>query len=574
MSDLSFLRDIVIILTLALVVVSIFLRLKVPTIAGFILAGILIGPKGLGLVGNAHQVELFAEIGVALLLFGIGLELSLDKLRRLWRPILIGGVLQVTLTILISYAVGRLWGISGASALFIGFLVSVSSTAIVLRGLERRGEVDAPHGRLTLGILVFQDLSVVPMMLLIPFLVASAGGAEIGAKLSDLFSALGRALGILIVVLLAARLIVPRLLSFVAGARQRQLFIMAVLLVCMGTAWFASSGGVSLAIGAFLAGLVVAGSEYRHQALVDLIPFREVFTSMFFISVGMLMAPVVFIQDFAPISLLLLAILLGKALVIFISGMIMRLPLRVTALAAVALAQVGEFSFVLMNAGRGSGLLDPELETHLIAAAILSMLITPFAISFGPKLASGVGKVRVLARLMKVSTAEEARSRTDALRGHVIIGGYGFTGLELAYALKEAGVQYVIAELNPENIRRATEAGEPIYFGDVTNADALTHLGVERASELILAINDPTANERAVKATRSVAPNLHIIVRTRYLLDIEPLLEAGASEIVPAELEAAVEVTSRVLRRHQVEPNLLAELYTRIRSHRDEPTAV
>ncbi len=573
MEDLSFLKDIVIILTLALIVVSVFHQFKIPAIAGFILAGILIGPKGFGLVADSHEVELFAEIGVALLLFGIGLEMSLEKLRRLWRPIILGGLLQVGLTILISYTLGRLFGLSHPAALFVGFLLSVSSTAIVLRGLDRRGEVEAPHGRLTLGILVFQDLSVVPMMLLIPFLAASAGGTETGASLPDLFSALGRALGILIVVLLAARMIVPRLLAFVAATRQRHLFVLAVLLVCIGTAWFAASGGVSLAIGAFLAGMVVAGSEFRHQALADLIPFREAFTSMFFISIGMLLAPAVFVEDFTPIALLLVAILLGKSLVIFLSGIILRLPLRVTALTAVALAQVGEFSFVMINTAAGTGILTSSLETHLIAAAILSMLITPFAIRFGPKLAAGVGKVRALTKLMKVSTAAEAHEKTGGLRDHVIIGGYGFTGVEVAYALKEAGINYVITDLNPENIRRASDAGEQVYFGDITNADTLVHLGAARASELVLAINDPSANERAVKAARSVAPDLHIIVRTRYLLDIEPLLAAGASEIIPAELEAAVEVTSRLLRRHQVDPYLLAELYTRIRSHREDPVA-
>ncbi|MCH7878455.1 MAG: cation:proton antiporter [candidate division Zixibacteria bacterium] len=573
MAELDFLKDIVVILTLALIVVSVFHRLKIPAIAGFILAGVLIGPKGLGLVDDSHQVELFAEIGVALLLFGIGLEMSLDRLRRLWRPIIIGGMLQVGLTILISYAIGRLFGLSGPAALFVGFLLSISSTAIVLRGLDQRGEVEAPHGRLTLGILVFQDLSVVPMMLLIPFLAASAGGIESGAALPDLLSALGRALGILIVVLFAARMLVPRLLAFVAETRQRHLFVLAVLLVCIGTTWFAASGGVSLAIGAFLAGMVVAGNQFRHQALADLIPFREAFTSMFFISIGMLLAPAVFVDEFTPIALLLVAILLGKSLVVFLSGIIMRLPLRVTALTAFALAQVGEFSLVMITTAAGSGLLDGQLETHLLAAAILSMLITPFAIRYGPHLAAGAGKVRALAKLMKVSTAEEALEKTGGMRDHVIIGGYGFTGVEVAYALKEAGIDYVITDLNPENVRIAADAGEQAYFGDITNADTLVHLGAARASELVLAINDPSANERAVKAARSVAPDLHIIVRTRYLLDVKPLLDAGASEVIPAELEAAVEVTSRLLRRHQVDPDLLAELYSRIRSHREDPAA-
>ncbi|MBD3256785.1 hypothetical protein GF377_00020, partial [candidate division GN15 bacterium] len=548
MADLVYLRDLVIILGLAVAVVATLHRVGVPSIAGFILAGILVGPEGLGVIDDVHKVELLAEIGVALLLFGIGLELSLDRLKRLWVPVMIGGALQVGLTIAATFTAATAFGLAARPAVFVGFLVAVSSTAIVLRGLETRGEIDAPHGRLTLGILVFQDLCVVPMMLLVPVL----GGAD--ASTGELTWALLRALAIVGGVVLAALLIVPRILRIIARTRQRHLFILTVLLVCIGTAWAASSAGVALALGAFLAGLVVAGSEYRHQALADLISFKDVFTSLFFISIGMLFSISRALDSYAEVLLLLAALLIGKFILVFATGMIMRLPLRVSILAGAALAQMGEFSFILMHAAGGTELLAPEFQSNLTAAAILSMLITPFGLILGPHLAAGAGKLRVFTRLMEVASAEELQETGDhTLRDHVIIGGYGFAGRELARVLKEARCPFIVVELSVDNIRQATQDGHRACFGDVTSPEVLYQLDLARARELVLVINDPDAVARSVRAARIVAPDVHIMVRTRYLLDITPLAKAGASEIVPAEREAAVEVVTRVLRRYGLE---------------------
>ncbi|MFZ5980115.1 MAG: cation:proton antiporter, partial [Candidatus Zixiibacteriota bacterium] len=359
MTNLAYLRDLVVILGLAVAVVAVLQRLKIPSIAGFIIAGIIVGPGALAVITDIYEVELLAEIGVALLLFGIGLELSLDRLRRLWWAIVIGGLVQVSLSILVAWAAASLLGFSGRTSLFIGFLLAVSSTAIVLRGLETRGELDAPHGRLTLGILVFQDLCVVPMMLAIPLLSGES------STTGELLKTLGHALLIIIGVLLAARFIVPHALYFIARTRQRHLFVMAVLLVCIGTAWLISQAGVSLALGAFLAGLVVAGSEFRQQALAEMISFKDVFTSIFFISVGMLLVPADVIANFTAVLLLLAAILAGKFLIVFLTAAIMRLPLRACVLTAAALAQVGEFSFILISASQGTELLTTALESSL-----------------------------------------------------------------------------------------------------------------------------------------------------------------------------------------------------------------
>jgi CPA2 family monovalent cation:H+ antiporter-2 len=564
MHDIGYLRDLVIILGFAVAIVSLFHKFKLPSIAGFILAGVLVGPHALGLISDVHKVETLAEIGMALLLFSIGLELSLAKLRRLWKLILAGGFMQVSLSILIAFAVARTWGLSDGTALFIGFLVALSSTAIVLRGLQQGNVVDTPHGRLIVGILVFQDFSVVPMILAIPLLSDSSSLAP------DLVGAMLRSLAIVTGVFLAAHLIVPRVLRFVAGTRQRHLFILTVFLICIGTAWAITRSGASLAIGAFLAGLVVAGSEYRHQALADLISFRDVFASLFFVSVGMLLIPAIILENLLSILILLAVIMVGKSLIVFVTALVIRMPLRVCLLSAVALAQIGEFSFVLFYAARGTDLISQSLESNLLSAAVLSMFLTPFAMAFGPRLAARMGKLRVLSRALEVSTAEDAGSQMRKIHDHVIIGGYGFAGLELARSLKTYSIPHVIVDINIENVRAACAKGVHAYFGDVTSYEVLELLGAARAKELILVINDPFAAERAVRVARSFAPSLHIMVRTNYLLDIEPLLSAGADEVIPAERESAIEVTSRVLRRHNVDSEHISGQLSIIRNRNED----
>jgi len=564
MHELAYLRELVIILAFAVVVVIVFHRFRLPSIAGFILTGILVGPQGLGFVNDAQQVELLAEIGVALLLFGIGVELSLKKLQRLWKLALAGGFLQVGLTTTVVFLIAGTFDISTRSAVFIGLVVALSSTAVVLRGLQQRGEVDAPHGRLILGILIFQDFSVVPIMLLIPLLT----GTELSAGAFTV--TLAKSLGIIVVILLLAVLIVPRILKLVARTRQRQLFILAVFVICLGTAWLVTKSGASLAIGAFLAGLVVSGSDYRHQALADMISFRDVFASLFFVSIGMLLSPDIILTNLIPIMAILVAILIGKAVFVFISAAILKMPFRVCLIAGIALAQVGEFSFILLYAIRETGLIPDSLASSLIAAAILSMFVTPFAMSFGPRLAAGLGKFRHLTGRFEVDSAEGAPEAICTMCDHVIIGGYGFAGRELAQVLENYKIPFVIVDINTENVKRASlETGRAV-FGDVTNPDVLGTLGIDKARELILLINDPGASEQAVRVARELSPRLYIAVRTFYLLDVDPLLKAGADEVIPAEREAAVRVADQLLKRQRIDDHKISEQTTVIRDHSED----
>ena len=539
MPEIGYLWDLVIVLGSAVVVATALRRVGVPSIAGFILAGTLVGPTGLRLVADTRQVEVLAEIGVVLLLFGIGLELSLGHLRRLWKPILLGGSIQVTATVACTAALAVWYGLETGPAVFLGCVVAVSSTAVVLRGLSTRGELDSPHGRLAVGILVFQDLCVVPMLLAVPILA----GAESSTREIALAAVTG--LAILAGVLFAASRVVPYLLAFVAKTRERELFVLTVFLGCFGIAWGLSLAGISLALGAFLAGLIVAGSEFRHQAMSDLIPVREVFASVFFVSVGMLLDVPDVIEHFAPILGLLGLILVGKFMIMLGMGLILRLPLRVAILSAATLCQIGEFSFVLLNAASGTGLLGDALSHNLLVAIILSMLLTPMVIAFGPHLALGADRVPWLNRILGAEPpgfdAHEPHS------DHIIVAGYGRAGREVCHAARDAGFACIAVDVNVDNVRAAKAAGDRAVFGDVTQREVLEELGCRNARLVVVTINDTRATELAVRAIRRTAPDTPVIARALYDIDEDSLRAAGATRVVTAEATTSAVIVSTTL---------------------------
>lgn len=542
MAEVAFLKELVVVFGAAVLVVAVLRRLGVPPIAGLILTGVAAGPAALGLVHDTHDIDRLAEVGVVLLLFGIGLELSLDKLRRIWKAVIIGGSLQVGLSVLVTALVVRGFGLPWTTGVFVGCIVAVSSTAIVLRGLSARGELETPHGRLALGILVLQDLSVVPMMVVVPFL---AGG---NLAAGGLLRAAGVSIAALAAVLIAARLLVPHLLQFVAKVRERDLFVLTVFLICFGTAWLVSHAGISLALGAFLAGLVVAGSEFRHQAMSELIPAREVMASLFMVSVGMLVDVGRIGDNTGAILGLLAAILAGKFIIILLVASVLRLPLRVGILTAAALSQIGEFSFVLLRAASGTSLVPDALEQDLLVAIVASMVLTPLALQFGPHLAAGASRVPWLNSLLGIRSASDIDGGTS-LAGHVVIAGYGLAGRTLATALREIGVPYVILDLNPDNVRDGRAEGEPMLLADVTRPESLHEISLASARQLVVAINDPNAGDRAVRAARHEAPNLPILVRCQYATDIEALYDAGATQVISMELEGANRVAEWAIAR-------------------------
>ncbi len=529
MPEIVYIKDLVIVLGAAVVVVTLLQRAGLPSIAGFILTGALVGPTALGLVDDTHQVEVLAEIGVALLLFGIGLELSLDRLRHLWKAILLGGGLQVAFTVACTAALSLAFGLSPGPAVFLGCIVAVSSTAVVLRGLSKSGELEAPHGRLAVGILVFQDLCVIPMMLAVPYLAGEGGDFR------EILTTVGTVAVVVPGVLVAAGRIVPRLLEFVSQTRERELFILSVFLLCFGTAWLLSMVGISLALGAFLAGLIVSGYQYRHQVMTDLIPAREVLASLFFVSVGMLLDVSDVVEHMGTTVGLLAMILVGKFVIILGTALILRLPLRVAILSATLLCQIGEFSFILMNVGGGIQLLGAELAHSLLVAIILSMLLTPIVIAFGPHLAGSAARVPWLNRLLD---AEPPGIDVDEPhRDHVIVAGCDQTGRRLCQALGAAGHAYVAVDWNPDHVHQAHDAGVRAVLGDMTQFQVLEELGCSKARLVVINFHEPNVAETALHAIRAVAPDVSVIALAQYELDRDLLLTAGASTVVTAEAE-------------------------------------
>jgi len=550
MEEHDLLRDLLIVLSASVVVVLALHRLRLPTIAGLLVAGAVIGPSGLGWIDETRAVAELAEVGVVLLLFSIGLEFSLDSLRRIARMVLVGGALQVSFTLAAIYAVALAFGRTHEHALFFGFLAALSSTAIVLRGLAERREMEAPHGRLIVGVLLFQDLCVVPMMLVTPML--AAGEANFGA----VALALGKALAVMAGTIVLARFVVPPVFRAVARTQRRDVFLLAVVLVCASIAWATAQVGLSLALGAFLAGVVLADSEFSHQALSDVLPLRDLFTSLFFVSVGTLLDLELLLRE--PLVVLGLATLLlaGKFVLAALAAVLMRLPLRVALLSGAALAQVGEFSFVLADLGGDLGLLSVRERALFLGASVITMLVTPGLLRLGPHLAAGAAALERVDRLLGVRD-EDVLHAPAHRSGHVVVLGYGVGGALLARALRAAGVESVIVDLDLERVRSGRAAGESISYGDATSAEILEHVGVARASHVAVMLNDPQAAHRAIRAVRQLAPHTPIHARAHDLGERERLLAAGATRVAAQEVEASLQVLEELLRDLRTEPAAL-----------------
>lgn len=534
--DYGFLVDLVVVFGLGLVVVLLFTRLRLPPLVGFLATGVLVGPGGLALVRNEHRVEILAEVGIVVLLFTIGVELSLRQVARIARIVFLGGTLQVLVTGGLATGVALFLGLPRGAAVLTGFIVALSSTAIVMRSLTDRGETLSPHGRVSLGILIFQDLAIVPMMMAVPFLAGRAEG-DAGIALT-----LATAVGMLAAVLVAARWALPRLLRVVVATRSNELFLFCIIVVVLGTAWITSWAGLSLALGAFLAGLLVSESEYSQHALGTVLPFRNAFSSLFFVSVGMLL-DVKFLAG-APLTVLGLtaAILAGKGLVAAGVARLLGYPPRVALLVGFLLPQVGEFSFLLIHAGGSAGLVDDALRQLLLAATVLSMAMTPLIAAAAPG----------LARRLAQSTTPAPPEASAELRDHVIIVGYGLNGKNVARALRHAGMAYLVLELNPDTVRTLRREGTPVLYGDATHPETLLHAGAARARVLVLTVPHAAATREIVTVAKHLNPALHVIVRTRLVEEVEELLRMGADEVVPEEFETSIEIFGRVLRRYLV----------------------
>ncbi len=527
--------------------------LRIPTVAGLLLSGAIVGPHGLGFVTDTHAIEVISEMGVVLLLFTIGLEFSLSRLNFILSRVALGGVLQVGGTLLGAVLIARLIGFDWNEAVFFGFVFALSSTAIVLRALTERRELDAPHGRFIVGTLIFQDLCVVPMVLLVP-LLAAGGGSRLYL---DVGLALGKAVLLVVVVLGVSRLLVPRALKWVAASRSREVFLLAVISLCIGTAWLTSLAGLSLALGAFLGGLVVADTEYRHRAMGDLLPLRDVFLSFFFVSLGMFFDAEVLAERPLEVALLLFAFIGAKGAVATASALVMRFPPRAAWLAGIGLAQFGEFGFVIVRLGLSTDLVHRAEVDPLLNAGIISMFLTPLMLQRAPHFTAGERLLAPLARILRARGIEEVDASDRTPTGHVVVVGYGVAGQLVANALRSLQVEQLILELNADVVRKGRLAGDQVYYADATSEEALDHAHVRTARCVVVMINDPAATSRVADTVRRVAPDTPVIIRTHYLAERASLLELGASQVVVEEVEGGVEILARVLRELDAPRNVI-----------------
>lgn len=556
MEHVPLLDELTIVALVAVVVTTVLAKLKLPAVAGLLAAGALLGPFGLRLATSVNAITVLAEVGVVLLLFSIGLEFSLSRLKHIFQQVALGGALQVSLTTLVAFGGAIGLGASVGSGLFYGFAFALSSTAIVLRALGERRELDAPHGRFIVGTLIFQDLCVVPMVLIVP-LLGQAG--QSGNVASAIALALLKAVLVVVGTIGGARLIVPKLLALVDASRSREVFLLAILGLCIGTAWLTAQVGLSLALGAFLGGMVVADTEYGHRAMGDILPLRDAFVSIFFVSLGMLFDVRAVAAHPLVVVVLLVGFLIGKGMIATVAALAMKFPARVAWLAGVGLAQFGEFGFVLTRLAQSHGVIDAAAAAPLLAAGIASMFLTPLLVRVAPHITAGERLLAPLERLIGVRGIDEVEPRDAALTEHVIVIGYGLAGAQTVTALLAIDVPFVVLELNAERVRSGKHGGLPIYYADATSEEALRHAHVERARLVVLLINDTQAAQRVVDTIKRVAPLVPVVVRTRYFAEQAQWRALGATDVISEEVEGTAEVIARMLRRLELPRNVIDE---------------
>lgn len=543
-------KDLAILLLVSLPISVFFHRIKIPSVMGFLVAGVIIGPNGLQLIEDSGSVKQLAEIGVILLLFVIGLEFSMKRMLKDLGVVLGVGSLQLGFTGALIFFTFNASGYAMNQSLLFGLLIPLSSTAVVLKMITERAEIDTRHGRICIGTLLFQDLAVVPMMLVIPLLSQSGQLSPL-----DFGAAFIKSIAAVAAVVFLSRMIVPRSLGAIARMGSKEHLTLFVILIILGTGWVSESIGLSLAMGAFIAGIIISDSEYSHQIVLDILPLRDYFSSIFFISVGMLLQVQVFFESALWYLGLSAAVIALKAVLAFLACLLLKNSFRVSFIVGVRLAQVGEFSLLLASLALESSLFLPGQYQSFLIVSILSMLAAPLLI----QVSSGLSiKLHSLFRMVP---AEESESEEQELRsGHVIIDGYGLVGRNLSRVLKETHTPFVVLELDGEKINQALNNEFPILYGDSTHGDTLIRAGIRRAKMMVFSTSsDPMAAEQAVRLARRLNPDVYILVRVRYASQVGELNAAGANQVIPEEFETSIEIFSRVLREYHISNNVIEQ---------------
>jgi CPA2 family monovalent cation:H+ antiporter-2 len=561
MEEGHFLKDLVVVFGCATVVVYLFHRLKQSPIAGFVITGVIVGPYGLHLIEDAESVRTLATVGLMILLFALGLEFSLKKLMETRVAVLVIGPLQMILTAAVVVPAARYMGAPLGTAVVYGILIGLSSTAIFMKLLAERGEVHSVHGRIGLGISIFQDLCTIPFMIALPLMVSDKG----------LWSAVGSSVlksgGLIAAVVVVARYVFPYVMRGILRTRSKELFLVTATFLFLGTAWVSAGVGISLALGSFLAGLVLSESEYGHHIFAEVRPFRDGLNSLFFISIGMLVDIAFIAGHLRSILGMTLIIVIGKSAITTVAVAAGRVPLQTALLTAVALAQVGEFSFILLQTALGLGLVSEASYQILLASSVLSVVVTPvafgllrkfimrFARNWNPAIASS-------------RFSSEDMSLLEGLKDHVIICGFGLGGRNIARVLKANQISYIIVDLNEQRVREARKNGEPILFGDCTNTHILEIAGIQRSRVVVLVISDPLDARLAIEAARQMSRDTVILTRTKYVSDMDVLWDQGSTEVIAEEFEASLELMTRILRVYNTPRSMVAAEIKSIRDQR------
>ncbi len=532
------LPSVLVLLATAVLVVVVFRRLKQPPLLGYLIVGVIIGPHAFGWVSDTQQVRDLAEIGVVFLMFSIGLEFSLSKLRTMRRTVLGLGCAQVTITLLVVMGTCLLLGLSWQGALVLGGALAMSSTAILAKLLAERYELNTEHGRQIIGILLFQDIAVVPLLIVIPALAAPAGdmAASIGW-------ALLKAAAVLTVLLFVGQRVMRSWFHVVARAKSSELFVLNVLLVTLGVAYLTERAGLSLALGAFVAGVLISETEYRHQVEEDIKPFRDVLLGLFFVTIGMLLDARVALQNIW-VLVILVALVVAKTFVIFGIARLFGTATGVALRTGLALGACGEFGFVLLANANNAQLISPQFLQPVLAAMVLSMLAAPFIIQRSEAIVRRLNANDWMQRAMQIhNIAVQSMAAVE----HVLICGYGRSGQNLARFLEQEKIAVIALDIDPQRIREAVAAGESVVFGDAARREVLTAAGLMRARALVVSYADTASALRILALAQELRPGLPVIVRTVDDTDIDKLKAAGAAEVVSEIMEGSLMLASTTL---------------------------
>lgn len=543
-TQIPLLEDIIIIFALSTIVVYIFNKIKIPPIVGFLLTGIIAGPYAAGLIDSGENVTILAEIGVILILFSIGLEFSVSKLLRIKKNILLGGTTQVFLTIAVVTLIALYFDFPLNQSVFLGFITALSSTAIILKLHQSASSLDSPQGSITLAILIHQDIIILPMFLLIPILAGHSDNMT-----TSILLMIAKALGIFVFMWLSVKYLMPQLMYQIAKTRIKELFLISILLICLAVVWLAGIAGISLALGAFIAGIIISETEYSREALSFVEPFRDVFSSFFFVSIGMLLNLTFLGEHIKLVLMLVFGLIFLKLITGTIATLVLSYPLRTSIISGTILAQIGEFSFVLALVGMTEGLITDSIYQLFLSTAVISMILSPFLFRSSKFINIIFEKSKLLKRFNKARLADEHKTN---MQDHLVIIGYGPSGRNLAKAANFAGLEFAVIEMNPVTVREESAKGIHIYYGDATNEAILDHVNISAARVAVIAVSDPAAVRAATERIRKHNPNIYLIARTRFLSEVEPLYDMGANEVIPEEFESSVEIFTRVLNHYLI----------------------